>query len=78
ILSDVIMPEMDGPTMYRELLKTRPDQRIIFMSGYPDDAFKKNLGEHVAFEFLQKPWTIPQLAAKVKDVLEQPQKQEHP
>lgn len=74
ILSDVIMPEMDGPTMFRELAKTRPEQKIIFMSGYPDDAFKKGLGENASFEFLQKPWTISQLAAKVKDVLDAPTK----
>ncbi len=67
IVSDVIMPEMDGPTMLREIRKTHPDLPIIFVSGYPDDAFKKSLDENERFGFLQKPFTLPQLAAKVKE-----------
>ena len=67
IVSDVIMPEMDGPTMLREIRKTHPDLPIIFVSGYPDDAFKKSLDENEQFGFLQKPFTLPQLAAKVKE-----------
>jgi two-component system, cell cycle sensor histidine kinase and response regulator CckA len=67
IVSDVIMPEMDGPTMLKEIRKTHPDLPIIFVSGYPDDAFKKSLDENEQFGFLQKPFTLPQLAAKVKE-----------
>ena len=69
VVSDVIMPEMDGPTMYKELRKTHPDLKIIFVSGYPDDAFKNGLGEHDTFAFLPKPFTLSQLAAKVKEEL---------
>ena len=69
VVSDVVMPEMDGPTMMKEMLKTDPNLKIIFASGYPDDAFKKNLGENAVFDFLQKPFTLPQLAEKVKEVL---------
>ena len=39
------------------------------MSGYPDDAFKKSLDENEAYAFLPKPFTLPQLAAKVKEQL---------
>ncbi len=70
VVSDVVMPEMDGPTMLNELRKQRPDIKIIFMSGYPDDAFKRNLNPGEAFAFLAKPFTLPQLAAKVKEELE--------
>ena len=42
---------------------------VIFVSGYPDDAFKSTLEEGVNFAFLQKPFTLPQLAAKVKEEL---------
>jgi two-component system cell cycle sensor histidine kinase/response regulator CckA len=70
IVSDVVMPEMDGPTMLNELRKQRPDIKIIFMSGYPDDAFKRNLNPGETFAFLAKPFTLPQLAAKVKEELE--------
>ena len=67
VVSDVIMPEMDGPTMFKELRKTHPDLKIIFVSGYPDDAFKNGLGENETFAFLPKPFTLSQLAAKVKE-----------
>jgi two-component system cell cycle sensor histidine kinase/response regulator CckA len=69
IVSDVIMPEMDGPTLYRELAKRRSDLKIIFMSGYPDDAFKNTLDESMPFAFLQKPFSLAQLATKVKEEL---------
>jgi two-component system, cell cycle sensor histidine kinase and response regulator CckA len=67
VVSDVIMPEMDGPTMLKELRKTKPDLKIIFVSGYPDDAFRKSLNPDEQFAFLPKPFTLPQLAAKVKE-----------
>lgn len=67
VVSDVVMPEMDGPTMFRELRKTRPDLKVIFMSGYPDDRIKIGDDEEAHFAFLQKPFTLPQLAEKVKE-----------
>jgi two-component system cell cycle sensor histidine kinase/response regulator CckA len=68
VVSDVVMPEMDGPTLLKELRKTNPDLKIIFVSGYPNDAFKASLGDE-DFAFLPKPFSLPQLAAKVKEVL---------
>jgi two-component system cell cycle sensor histidine kinase/response regulator CckA len=69
VVSDVIMPEMDGPTLLKELRKTNPKLKFIFVSGYPDDAFKKSLGDGEDYAFLPKPFTLPQLAAKVKEQL---------
>lgn len=69
VVSDVIMPEMDGPSMYKELSETNPGLKIIFMSGYPDDAFKNSLDPDATFAFLQKPFSLAQLAAKVKEEL---------
>jgi two-component system cell cycle sensor histidine kinase/response regulator CckA len=69
VVSDVIMPEMDGPTLLKELRKTNPGLKFIFVSGYPDDAFKKSLDEDEEYAFLPKPFTLPQLAAKVKEEL---------
>ena len=68
VVSDVVMPEMDGPTLLKELRKNNPDLKIIFVSGYPNDAFKASLGEE-DFAFLPKPFSLPQLAAKVKEEL---------
>lgn len=70
VVSDVVMPEMDGPTLLGELRKVRPDLKIIFVSGYAEDAFEKHLAAGQKFAFLPKPFTLKQLATKVKEVLE--------
>jgi two-component system, cell cycle sensor histidine kinase and response regulator CckA len=69
ILSDVVMPEMDGPSMLAELRKRGIGTKIIFMSGYAEDAFERNLENPDDFAFLQKPFSLKQLAEKVKDVM---------
>jgi two-component system cell cycle sensor histidine kinase/response regulator CckA len=69
VVSDVVMPEMDGPTLLRELRKLRPELQIIFVSGYAEDAFARNLPEGEAFHFLPKPFSLKQLATAVKDAL---------
>ncbi|WP_244574483.1 cell cycle histidine kinase CckA [Cohaesibacter sp. ES.047] len=69
VVSDVVMPEMDGPTMLGELRKIRPELKIIFMSGYAEEAFAKNLPENEEFGFLPKPFSLKQLATKIKEVL---------
>lgn len=69
VVSDVVMPEMDGPTLLKELRKRRPDLKVIFVSGYAEDAFKKNLGEDEGFAFLPKPFTLKQLVQAVKEAM---------
>ena len=69
VVSDVVMPEMDGPTMLTEMRKSRPDLKVIFVSGYPDDRFKTGLDPNAHYAFLAKPFSLPQLAAKVKEEL---------
>jgi two-component system cell cycle sensor histidine kinase/response regulator CckA len=69
VVSDVVMPEMDGPTLLGELRKSRPELKIIFVSGYAEDAFAKNLPEGETFHFLPKPFSLKQLATAVKDAL---------
>ena len=69
VVSDVIMPEMDGPTLLKELRKTNPGLKIIFVSGYPHEAFETSLDKDEEFAFLAKPFSLPQLAAKVKEQL---------
>ncbi|MEL6921606.1 MAG: ATP-binding protein, partial [Pseudomonadota bacterium] len=70
IVSDVVMPEMDGPSLLREVRKDFPDVKFIFVSGYAEDAFAKNLPEGAQFGFLPKPFSLKQLATKVKETLE--------
>ena len=69
VVSDVVMPEMDGPTMLTEMRKRNPDLRIIFVSGYAEDAFEKSLPEGQQFNFLPKPFTLSQLVAAVKETM---------
>jgi two-component system cell cycle sensor histidine kinase/response regulator CckA len=66
ILSDVVMPEMDGPTMLKELRKRGVKSKFIFMSGYAEDAFEKSPDSPTDFSFLQKPFSLKQLVEKVK------------
>ncbi len=66
VVSDVVMPEMDGPTLLRHLRERNPDIRIIFMSGYAEEAFRKNLSAGEEFVFLPKPFTLKRLAETVK------------
>jgi two-component system, cell cycle sensor histidine kinase and response regulator CckA len=69
ILSDVVMPEMDGPTMLKELRSRKINTKIIFMSGYAEEAFERNLDGAADFTFLQKPFSLKQLVEKVKEVM---------
>jgi two-component system cell cycle sensor histidine kinase/response regulator CckA len=71
VVSDVVMPEMDGPTLARELRNRNPGLKIIFVSGYAEDAFQKHLPEHEKgqYGFLPKPFTLKQLVAAVKETL---------
>lgn len=73
IVSDVVMPEMDGPTLLTEIRKTHPDLKFIFVSGYAEEAFAKNLPEEERgkFGFLAKPYSLKQLATTVKEKLEE-------
>ena len=66
VVSDVVMPEMDGPTMFGELRKRGVKAKVIFVSGYAEDAFAKNLPEGEDFGFLPKPFSLKQLIEAVK------------
>ncbi|HEX2019366.1 MAG TPA: ATP-binding protein [Aurantimonas sp.] len=71
VVSDVVMPEMDGPTLLREMRRKRPDLKFIFVSGYAEDAFAKNLPEGEKFGFLAKPFSLRDLAVSVKTMLDE-------
>ncbi len=69
LISDVVMPQMDGPTLIRKVRETHPNLRVIFISGYTEDRFRDQLREGEVVHFLGKPFTLKQLASKVKEVL---------
>ncbi len=68
MVTDVVMPGMDGPTLVEKVKEIKPDLKVIFMSGYTEDKLKDHKGGDI--HFLPKPFTLKQLAAKVKDVLQ--------
>src|SRR6187399_3302093 len=71
VVSDVVMPEMDGPTLLKELRRRDQNVKIIFVSGYAEEAFSKNLPSQEQYAFLAKPFTLKQLVAEVKKTLVQ-------
>jgi two-component system cell cycle sensor histidine kinase/response regulator CckA len=64
------MPRMDGPTLVKEVRQLKPEMRVIFISGYAEDAFRRRIDTGEEMHFLLKPFTLKQLAAKVKDVMQ--------
>jgi two-component system cell cycle sensor histidine kinase/response regulator CckA len=69
LITDVVMPSMDGPTLVRHVKSLKPDLAVIFMSGYAEEAFRRNDENASDLHFLPKPFGLKQLAAKVKEVL---------
>lgn len=70
IISDVVMPEMDGPTLLRELRKRGIATKFVFVSGYPGEQFEQDLEGHTGFSFMPKPFSLKQLVEKVKEAME--------
>ena len=68
LISDVVMPLMDGPTMVRRAREKYPDLPVIFMSGYAEEQLRKSIDIH-AVDFLPKPFSVQQLAEAARDVL---------
>jgi two-component system cell cycle sensor histidine kinase/response regulator CckA len=70
LITDVVMPRMDGPALIRAVRERWPMMKVIYISGYAEDAFRKRLDETGAINFLPKPFSLKQLAGKVKEVME--------
>lgn len=68
VVSDVVMPTMDGPAMAREIRRFAPDLPVLFMSGYAEEQLRKQIGIANAW-FMPKPFSVQQLSEKVGDVL---------
>jgi two-component system cell cycle sensor histidine kinase/response regulator CckA len=72
IITDVVMPGMNGPTMIETLYEKYPERmkniKVVFISGYAEDAFIDTYGTKREFNFLPKPFTLKQLASKVKEI----------
>lgn len=69
-VTDVVMPGLDGPGWVREALKSRPNARIIFMSGYSEDCLSEEQGRIPNSVFLAKPFSLNELAETVQAQLQ--------
>ena len=68
LISDVVMPAMDGPTMVREARKSRPELPILFMSGYAEEQLRKSI-DIANVAFLPKPFSVQELAEAARKAL---------
>ena len=69
IISDMMMPNMDGSVVVERALKLRPDVKVIMISGYAEDALRKKI-DNVSYRFLPKPFSLDELAKEVRYTLE--------
>jgi two-component system, cell cycle sensor histidine kinase and response regulator CckA len=71
LITDVVMPKVNGRELAIQLTRRRPDMKVLYMSGYTQNVVLNSGIAHGEVPFLQKPFTPQQLAEKVREVLEQ-------
>ena len=71
VVTDVVMPQMSGKQLYEEIMKRAPDAKVLFISGYTDDALAHHGVLDEGLAFLEKPFSPARLAQKVRAVLEE-------
>jgi CheY-like chemotaxis protein len=69
LVTDVVMPRMDGRELAEQLGQERPEMRVLFMSGHTDDVILKHGVSEGAVKLLQKPFTLAELFEKVREAL---------
>ncbi len=72
VITDVVMPGLSGHELVQQLLPTRPGAKVLYLSGYAEDAFASPLAAEDQKAFLQKPFTLQNLSRKVREVLGPP------
>jgi PAS domain S-box-containing protein len=72
LLTDVVMPGISGRALAERLMVTRPDTRVLFMSGYSDDAILRHGVKSANTLFVQKPFSAEGLGGKIREILEAP------
>ena len=70
LVTDVVMPNMDGPTLVKEARIERPGIKAVMISGYAEEVFRKSLGRETDVAFLAKPFSLKELLGAVKANLE--------
>jgi two-component system, cell cycle sensor histidine kinase and response regulator CckA len=69
MITDIVMPQMDGTQLIKHVRDKRPELKVICISGYAEEAFRKRLDNLEHIHFLAKPFSLDQLAGKVKEVM---------
>jgi response regulator RpfG family c-di-GMP phosphodiesterase len=69
VITDVVMPGMGGREMVKQLIETRPGTKVLYLSGYTEDAIISDGSIEKGTAFLQKPFTLQSLSRKVREVL---------
>ncbi|GFO68361.1 hypothetical protein GMLC_19400 [Geomonas limicola] len=69
MVTDVVMPDMSGPELYRELVKIRPEAKVLYMSGYTFDVEVEGRDLDEGIHFLQKPFAVNDLTDKIDTIL---------
>ncbi len=72
LLTDVVMPGLSGRILSERLTAARPDTRVLYMSGYSDDAILRHGVRKAAAHFIQKPFSIDALTHKIRETLSAP------
>jgi DNA-binding response OmpR family regulator len=70
LLTDVVMPKMNGRELYDVLRRGRPDMKVLFMSGYPSNVIGHHGVLDAGVNFIQKPFTLRSLSAAIRRALE--------
>lgn len=69
LITDMVMPAMNGPALYAEVAAVRPALPVVFVSGYADPALFEQVNRQPGARFLEKPLTLDELLAAVRDAL---------
>lgn len=69
LVTDVVMPGMDGPDLATSLLRGRSEMKVLYMSGYMDHSLERVSKTEIKETFLQKPFTLDALHSKVREIL---------
>ena len=77
LLTDVIMPRVNGARLYQGLLSVRPELRVVFMSGYPGDVIDIHGIRTDSGNFIEKPFTAADLRKVVREALDRLPDREH-
>jgi two-component system cell cycle sensor histidine kinase/response regulator CckA len=71
VVSDVVMPGLDGPSWVRMARRSRPDLSVVFVSGYAEDVFRRHIGDLGDYRFLPKPYQLTDLSEAIEDACRQ-------